>query len=214
MKKYLATAVLVAALSPQVSSANSFYVFGDYGVSKTRDGFKSNGSANTTDQNVFNQIGLGYRYNEYLAFEGGYVNVGGRKFSLAPGSGFTAVSRTATDGSNVTANGSMQFNFKGLFAGVRGDYDLHGPWSLFGRAGIMAWDSEVELSDGGSINGNTVAAGTYDYDSGYSPYFAGGGELHLTPYLRANMQLSYYYFDHAGDPTGSTAISGGLLYEF
>ena len=99
------------------------------------------------------------------------------------GSASTSFKNASADVTAVTAAGVLGFNF--------------GPVGLFGKAGVVDWDSDYKISD---IN---------DSDSGADPFYGMGTKLQLGSFA---VRAEYEYFDL--DRSDIDLYSIGASYTF
>jgi len=140
----------------------------------------------------------GWALNKYLAAEVGYHD--GSQFSkdlfpefvaaIDPSSG-----ATSTDGSEFY---KMRQDIKSLQASVVGSLWLGSKFSLFGRAGFMAWRGEVEYAYGDSKPPVTIPVTqpftftSHARDDGFAPLFGIGVQSQLD---HALVRFEYQYAD-------------------
>jgi OOP family OmpA-OmpF porin len=162
----LLTAVAVAALLPSIAAAESgFYVAGSVGraeLSEDFDGFDVD-----ADSTAY-RFTAGWRFNDYLAVEGGYQNFG-RFEQTFDDAGTPVLLSLKADGFTVGGIGSLPISDK---------------FSLFARAGAFFWDGDAEI--------NNVSAAQPE-DTNF--YFGAGAKLGLTERLSVTADGSRYDLD-------------------
>ncbi|WP_286240447.1 outer membrane beta-barrel protein [Neptuniibacter halophilus] len=209
MKKLLlaSSAGLALAVS-SLAQADGYYVFGDYGRSDFDTGVSAAG-INTDDTDSAFSLGVGFQYNEYLAVELGYLDLGEASFSTnAPVSG-------TVGGSSVTLDGSLDLDATGFFLGLRGNYALNDAFTLFGRAGLLNWESDLTLAGTATIDG-VAYTGSFSGEAadGTDPYLGLGVEYNFNENLSAKLQYNRYFLDFEGEDLDVDTFTAGLSYRF
>lgn len=107
-------------------------------------------------------VQAGYKFNDYVAVEGGYLDLGEPKFDAQ------------SDGSGeswVAGDVSTLMEADGWLLSVVGSWPLSERISLFGRLGIYFWDTTETFTENGFE--------TVDKNSGEDAYFGGGVDWDL-----------------------------------
>ncbi len=217
MRKLLITAVigLVTTTSVLAQEAGSMYGVIGYGVGKVKSdvsGYSvSSGSlsytqgADTSGRGIFG--GIGFNIDKNLAAEITYLDF----------SGFTA-NQTLTASNAVingdTWNGSISANQKisadGYSVSAKYGYDLNKESRIYGRLGLarVTVKNDIVISGSGTINGNSVSAGTsLSYkDTSTVPVIGLGYEYDLSK--KVALRAEYMYIDKVGDKirTGESSV--------
>lgn len=138
-------------------------------------------------------LGAGYRFNDYVSVEGGYLDLG-----EVSASGSGTLSGTYY-GTPFTATGtfSAQSDAKGWFLGPKFTLPLSKQMDLYGKVGYYFWDSDTTATFTGSVTfgGVTYSGGgsAKVTDSGDDPYYGLG--------------LAYRFTDRIGIQAGFTRYS-------
>lgn len=174
-------AAALAAMLPTAALADSGpFVAASIGradLSEDFDGFDVD-----TDATAY-RISAGWRFNDYIAVEGGYHNFGRFKQTLD-------IAGTLTDVS-LQADGFTLGGIANLPVGDR--------VSLFVRAGSFFWDGDA------AINGATTATPA---DTNF--YFGAGARVALSGGLSATADLSRYDLD--GTSSGVYSVGFAFLF--
>lgn len=155
--KPIAVSVLLSVASTSLP-ASDLYLVGAIGRSHfaveqgTIDGAirkaGANGISSTTDKDdTAYKIQLGYRFNPYLAIEGGYVDLGKATYAAR------------FDGGSAT----VTIRARGVNAAVLGLFPVNDSFTLFGKLGVINAKAETELRTTGlsaSVNSTNLRANT------------------------------------------------------
>jgi len=170
-------AAVLAVLTPLTTLADSgFFVAASIGsaeLSEDFDGF------NIDTNSTAYRLTAGWRFNDYVAVEGGYHNFGRFEQTVDVGGTPTDVSLKAD----------------GFTLGGVGDLPLGERFSLFARAGAYFWDGD------GDING--VSAATPE-DTNF--YFGLGARMNLTDRLSATADGSRYELEDTSSTVFSIGL--------
>lgn len=117
MSKNLRNFALTAGLLAVSSAAFSeFYVGGSLGQADFEPG----------DAQTSLELKTGYRFNNYIAVEGYYLDLGKSE--------------------QTTLFGNVENELDGVGLSVLGIYPINEQFEVYGKLGIYAWDSSVEIS--------------------------------------------------------------------
>jgi OOP family OmpA-OmpF porin len=159
-------AVAIAALTPSLAFADKgLFVAASVGsaeLSESFDGFDVD--ANSTAY----RFTVGWRFNDYLAIDGGYHNFG--RFDQTFDDAGTPI--------------DVSLKADGFTLGAIGSLPISDRFSLFARAGAFFWDGDAEI--------NNVSAASPE-DTNF--YFGAGARLALTERLSATVDGSRYDLD-------------------
>ena len=204
----LGLAVLAAIASPcAVADDSTWYVGGNIGKSKASiddaritsallgEGFTTTSLSDDKSDTGFKLYG-GYRFNSFLALEGGYFNLG--KFGYTAG--------TLPLG---TLNGRMKVS--GVNLDLVGSVPLGEQFSVFARAGVIDADAKDTFTGTGAvtvINPNpSKRAASYKFGAGLG--------FDFTRALGMRVEVERYRIDDAvGNKGDIDLLSVGLLYRF
>jgi OOP family OmpA-OmpF porin len=203
MKKlFLLTAVSILASAPVQAAEEGFYIFGTVGQSRA-DVKKSDfleeeypgihTSLDKTDTGY--KLQVGYRFNDYVAVEGGYVDLGKMKFSLSsPIGGIKAESKAS--GINLAAVGFMP---------------LDPSFSVFAKAGII--NAKVKMKASSSVIGETFNESGSERST--RPMFGLGAVYSLSKTV--DLRVEYEWFNKLrfdDSKTNVDMISAGVAIKF
>lgn len=159
-------AVTIAALIPSIAIADKgLFVAASVGsaeLSESFDGFDVD-----TDSTAY-RFTVGWRFNDYLAIDGGYHNFG--RFDQTFDDAGTPI--------------DVSLKADGFTLGAIGSLPISDRFSLFARAGAFFWDGDAKI--------NNVSAATPE-DTNF--YFGAGVRLALTEKLSATVDGSRYDLD-------------------
>jgi OmpA-OmpF porin, OOP family len=116
---------------------------------------------------------VGYRFNRWLAVEGGYVDLGDRSYrETASGRrfGFDQAGAPTTFPANFTTR--VKSNVAGFLISALGVVPLSYRWEAYGRAGIMIGNDEVDLAITDDTNGGRA---TFDVSESATDVLLGVG---------------------------------------
>lgn len=197
-----AAALLTAFLAPSAAQAQ-LYLGAGAGQSKFHDLDEVRAACATVgascsvdDTDTGFKVFAGYRFNDFIALEGGYIDLGE---SVAD----AVVPVTAT--AALTAEGGYVSLLPQIPVGTVG--------SIFGRIGLSAVDAELTASGGGeTFSDSSGAAGVV---------FGFGGEVHLNEQVSIRAEWERHSFDEALDIAGIELeapdidlLSAGLIVRF
>ena len=170
-------AAVLAVLTPITTLADSgFFVAASIGsaeLSEEFDGFDVD-----ADSTAY-RLTVGWRFNDYLAVDGGYHNFG--RFDQT-----FDIEGTSTE---------VSLKADGFTLGVVGSLPLGNRWSLFARSGAFFWDGDADI--------NSVTAATPE-DTNF--YFGTGVRLAMIEKLSLTADGSRYDLDNASSTVFSVGI--------
>jgi OmpA-OmpF porin, OOP family len=203
LRTFLKAGALITALLVPVSGHAQFYLGGGVGESEFNDLSElraacatvgANCSVDDTDTGF--KVFAGYRFARYIAFEGGYIDMGE---SVAD----ATVPVTAT--ANLSAEGGFVAILPQIPVGTVG--------TIFGRVGLSAVKAELTASGAGQ---------SFRDSSGAAALVLGfGGEVHLSEQVSIRAEWERHSFDEALDIAGVEIeapdielISASLIFRF
>lgn len=120
----LSAAIVLAMAMAQGPAHARYGFFADIGAGLSKnDMFDGIRSVAVDDEDAFFSVGGGYEFNNKLALEAGYVDLG--EAEISPIAAYTVTSSA-----------------KGLYAGPRLTLELSPLVGAYGRVGAFAWDAE------------------------------------------------------------------------
>ena len=141
------------------------------------------------------RIGGGYFFNEYVAVEGAYTNLGEFDADDELVAALELVGGIPLDGASVEVEG---FEF-----GLRGEIQASDIVTIYLRAGILRWDADFNI--------DTMSSGTFsDSDEGTDPYIGAGIGINVTPTI--NIGLEYMAYDAADGDVDYTGIGVAIRF--
>lgn len=153
---------------PQVAMAEGYYV--DLGVGQAKADLPDVAGWTKDDTDTAYSIGFGYKFNNNIAIEGGYLNLGTASYSAGTG-------RASAD-------------VDGFYLGPVLSLPLADKFELNARAGVYFWHADVE----GTIGGTPVYAGS---DNGEDLYFGIGATYNATKNIAVGVDWTRYDIDWA-----------------
>jgi outer membrane protein with beta-barrel domain len=152
----------------------------------------------------------GWAMNKWLAVEGGYAQ--GTEFSQQPYPAFVAAIDTtpATEGSEYYL---LHQQLKSAHASVVGSWWVTPKFSVFGRAGFLAWRGKVSYAYGDfeppGLNAPPTKFEGHASDDGFAPLFGAGIQTQLD---HALIRLEYTQADVGDIAFGSNFSSTDNTY--
>ncbi len=194
-KKQVARNALGAALILAFTAAPGAFAAGEgfYGIvelGQSEADISAPAGFSVDNKDTSYSLGAGYRFNDYVSVEGGYLDLV-EVSAKASGS----VSGTYY-GTPFTATGtfSAQSDAKGWFLGPKFTLPLSKQMDLYGKVGYYFWDSDTTATFTGS-----VTFGGVTYPAGGSVKLSDNGE---DPYY--GVGLAYRFTDRIGIQAGFT----------
>lgn len=177
-KKYLLASLFVASLgTTSIATAGAGDTYA--GVSIGNASPDSSGFDSAIGWKIFG----GYALNDILAVEGGYVSFG------------------EMDGPTIFSNIATSIEPTGFEIAAVGNFPINSQFSLFGKVGLLAWDTDINFSGpGGSASAS---------ETGTDVFFGLGGQFEISGNLavRASWE-SYTVEDGDIDFLSASAVFG------
>jgi OOP family OmpA-OmpF porin len=148
---------LVAVLTPAIALAESGFIVGaSVGSAELSDDF---GGFDVDANSTAYRFTVGWKFNDYLAIEGGYHNFGrfDQSFDI--------------EGTSV----DVSLKADGFTLGVVGQLPLGDRWSLLARSGAFFWDGDADIN-----NASAATPEDTNFYFGVGAQFAIGEKLFLT----------------------------------
>lgn len=166
-----------------VSQAEGWYVGGAFGESEAKDlckEFPASQGFDCDDEDSSLKIFAGRQVSENLGFEFGYIDFG---------------EADVLDNVGDTAD----FEATGLTAAVVGTLPLGDKWTLFGKFGVVRWDTDVDI--------NVAPFGSFsDSEDGIDPMYGFGVKYEFTD--RISGRAEFETFQDVGDDVDGFTIDG------
>jgi len=210
MKKTIPFIAAVALSSVStLSAAEGAYVFGSIGESDFDTGVGSVSGFNVDESDSMFTIGVGVQVNDYFSLEAGYTDLG--EASLSTTSPITG----SAYGSTVTIDGTLAADVAGYFVGVKGEMDVAEKVSLFAKAGLLTWESDVSFSGTVTVDGTAYSGSTStELSDGTDPYVSLGAAYAVTETVTLGLQVSRYMLDFDGSDVDVDTLSLGATFNF
>lgn len=152
----------------------------------------------TDDNDIGYKLFAGYQFNPNFAVEASYLDFGD----------FTA-DLTVTNGTD-TGTADAKASVDGFGFAVLGKLPIQGPFSLYGKLGLIAWDGEATGT--ARVNGNLVAHERESADD-IDPFYGVGAE-YIVNQLVIRAEYERYDLSESGEDFEIDLISGSLGYRF
>ena len=210
MKKVLTASIIALSGLAQAAYADShnFYIFAeagksDYDIADQSNSFRVDNKSSTYG------IGIGYRFNKHLSIETGYLDLGEYQATT-----IGAVTEEVF-GETLSLNGSLTADTTGLFLGVRADYPINEQFNLYGRAGLLDWESDLSFSGTATYAGTTyTGGGSTELDSGTDPYIGIGIDYAFNDSVSIDAKYTRYMLDLTGSDVDIDALAVGISFKF
>lgn len=196
--------------------ASGFYATGSIGQTRIDNNDLStleNLGVSVDDTDTGYSTGIGYEFNKYVAFEGGYADLGE---ATATYSG--AVSGTI-NGTPFSATGTIraQAEADGFYFGPILSLPVTDKFSIYAKAGLFIWDVDTSASAAGTLTyGGNVYAGSGEAtvsDNGTDAYFGAGIAYDVTQTLSVKTEWTRFQIDSDSDSVVDF-VSAGLVFKF
>lgn len=179
----LHTAVVLSLLMVPGAVHAQFYLGGGAGQATYKDVDEVERACATVgavcsvdDSDSAFKVFAGYRFGPYVAFEGGYIDLG-----------------EATADAAVPA-ATAALTAEGGYIAILPQIPLGQVGSIFGRLGLSAVDAKLTASGGGASFRDSSGAGAV--------VFGAGGEVHLTEQISVRAEWERHSFDEAFEIAG------------
>ena len=184
LRAILRAGVLFSALALPSAGYAQFYVGGGGGQTKfhdlqeVRDACTTVGATcSVDDTDTGFKVFAGYRLGDYMAFEGGYIDLG-----------------KSVGDATVPVTASAALSAQGGYISILPQIPVGASGAIFGRIGLSAVEAELTASGGGaSFSDSSGAAGLV---------FGVGGEIHLTEQISLRAEWERHSFDEALEIAG------------
>ncbi len=188
-----AAAVAFALAFPLAANAESYYV--DLGLGQAKADLSAPAGVKIDDTDTAYSIGVGYKFNDNIAIEGGYLKLG-----TASASATGTVSGTYY-GSAYSATGTFTASAQvdGFYLGPVLSQTFADKFEAYARAGVYFWDSDEKASASGTLTyagttyaGNVSATRSRD---GNDSYFGIGATYKATKDVAIGVDWTRYDID-------------------
>lgn len=204
-----AALVLAFSVTPAAFAADmGFYGIVGLGQSEADISAPAGVSVDNKDTSYF--LGAGYRFNDYVSVEGGYLDLGEASVSASGGISGTYY------GIPFTATGTLsaKSEVKGWSLGPKFTLPLSKQADLYGKVGYYFWDADTTATLVGNVTfgGVTYAAGgsANVSDNGEDPYYGIGFAYRFTD----RVGLLVDYTRYKVDTTDVDTLGVGLTIKF
>jgi OmpA-OmpF porin, OOP family len=180
----------------------------------SRDAFASNGlpivslQSDLDDSDSTLAVFGGYRFNRYIAVEGGYLDLG--EVTYTGNATFRVGFFATVPGTIKTTAGA-----KGGYVSALGSLPITGFWDVYGRAGFLVEETKVEAT--ASIAGTTVSAD--ESESAVDSILGLGTAFHFGKHV--SLRLEYQRFISIDDnyeeetaETNADVFNLGVVFRF
>ena len=192
-KAVLFSVIITSLIFTSKVFSGDFYVGASIGLSDSDASLSAIGAGATgsiDDTDTGWKLYGGYRINENIAIEGGYVDLGTNSASATLG------------GTSITGSG----DFTGLtLAGVVGT-NVTQSVGIFAKAGLILWDMEASGS-----SGSTFLAVD---DDGTELTFGVGVNMRINSNVKARIEWERFKTKPLGDDLDFNLLSGGIVIDF
>ena len=189
IKLILSAFIAMAAATPfSVSRASEGFYIGvnvgqssyDLELNEFVDIISSSGieviSADMDDSDTSLSFTLGYQINPNVSFEGGYINLG-NVFVKVVGSIFPYVVDTYT-----------AVETDGLFFDIKGQVPISETFSIYGKFGLLKWDSDITVSVSDATLGDYSVSDSVDDDT----FIGIGASFNMISSVALNVDYTFY----------------------
>lgn len=215
---FFATSLLLAAISSN-ASAEGFYMLGGYGLAQIDSDLgnqsASSGSLTATVKVDSNgqgwTLGGGYKINDVLSVEGGYLNISGLSATASLTANNAVINGNTVNG---TLSATQTVTGNAWYLAPRVSYRT-GDWDLFVKGGLAFAQvkSRFSVSGAGTVNGNALS-GSYVYsvtDDSTVPMLGLGAQYDLSKEF--GVRGEFVWLDKIGNKstTGASAVRLWML---
>lgn len=180
----------------------------------TRDAFASNGApvvslqSSLDDSDTTLSVFGGYRFNRYIAVEGGYLDLGEVTYT---GNATFRVGFFSTLPGTIKATSGA----KGGYVSALGSLPITGFWELYGRAGFLVEETKIKVT--GTFVGTNVSA--EESESAVDTILGVGTAFHAGRHVTIRLEYSRFIAidDNYEEETGETnadVFNLGVAFRF
>jgi hypothetical protein len=198
--------------------ASGLYATGSIGQTRIDNNDLStleNLGVSVDDTDTGYSTGLGYEFNKYMAFEGGYADLGKATATYS-----SAISGTI-NGTPFSATGTInaQAQADGFYFGPILSLPVTDNFSVYAKSGFFIWDIDTSASATGTLTyGGTIYAGSVEAtasDDGTDAYFGAGLAYDITKTLSVKTEWTRFQIDSDSvSDSDVDFISAGLVFKF
>ncbi len=197
MKKYFKLKLVVisicifAFLSFPVLAENltGLYITADIGYSKVETNFSS--AVDVDDTGTAYSFGIGYSFNDYIAIEAGWLDVGQASASTSASSSGTLYGKSYT----ITGAATVEYEADGFYLGPIVSVPLD-KFKAYAKAGVYFWEMDASLFATGTLiyDGIAYAANVKAdaSESGEDLYFGLGASYDFTDQVAVRTDWTRY----------------------
>lgn len=151
-------------------------------------------SASLDDSDTSLSFTLGYQITPNFSLEGGYIDLGEFAFNATSnGSGFLYPAGPV----------GVKVETDGLFFDVKGQVPLNEQFSLYGKLGLLNWDTDVKVS-------LSIGSASVPVDSDNDVFFGIGGSFNINNSMALNVDYTLYELEDLD----VDVLSVGIQYSF
>jgi len=178
------------ALAEDDVGSPHFYGTASIGYSKLDYDFA--GFTDVDDSDTAYSIGIGYSFNDYIAIEAGWLDIGEASASTSASASGTLYGKPYT----VTGSAIVEAEADGFYIGPIVTPIVTEKFKAYAKIGVYFWDVDAEASASGSLtyDGRTYTANAKAdaSESGEDLYFGFGASYDLTEKLTVRADWTRY----------------------
>jgi len=185
-----ALAAAFAFSFPLSANAENFYV--DLGLGQAKADLGNTAGLNVDDKDTSYSIGAGYKFNDNIAIEGGYLKLGTASISASD----TVTGTYYGKPYSSTGSASASSEVDGYYLGPVISLPMGDKFEAYARAGVYFWNADSKMSASGTLTyaGTTYAAGATATrsDSGNDGYYGIGAAYKATKNVSVGADWTRY----------------------
>lgn len=185
-----ALAAAFALSFPLTANAEGFYV--DLGLGQAKADFGDTAGLNVDNTDTSYSIGAGYKFNNYIAIEGGYLKLG----TASIGTSGTVTGTYYGNPYSATGTLSASSEVDGYYLGPVLSLPVGDKFEAYARAGVYFWNANSKMSATGTLTyaGTTYTGGTTatTSDNGNDAYYGIGAAYKATKNVSVGADWTRY----------------------
>lgn len=226
-----AASIVAISANPAIAESGNWYIGAGAGMSSYKDwvsaddirafknefgsslgivNFSGSESADSEDKATGLKVFAGYSFNENIAVELSYIDMGEVDASSSSSGTFFDAANNSVDG-NLYASATASVDAFTLDACL--SYPIASFAALFVKGGVYAADTKLDLSAGSSISTDTINESTTDNSTGL--HVGAGANFKVTDAI--GLRVEWERLDNVkanGGESDVDLISGALIYNF